>query len=341
MRYRMLGRTGLRVSELGFGCGNVGGLMVAGTHEQQLGAVRHALDLGINYFDTARAYGEGKSETHLGRVLDEIGEEVILSTKIRLEQDALQDIAAAAAAQVEQGLARLGRESVDLIQLHTRLATRRESGRFAMTPDEVLGPGGVIEAFKRLRDGNRVRFFGFTGLGDVEAIHALVDSGEFHSFQAYYNLLNPSAGQAVPDGFSALDYGRVIDRAAARGMGVVVIRVLAAGVLSATPESGGGTSREPLSAGSDYERDVARARKLAFLKDHGLESLPQAAIRFALMKPEVSTVLVGFSNNAQIDEAAACSGAGPLPEAAVAGLRDIWDRDIEKPPVAAGAVERG
>ena len=328
MQYRMLGNTGLRVSEIGFGCGNVGGLMVGGSHEDQLGAVRHALDLGINYFDTARAYGEGKSETHLGRVLDEVGEEVVLSTKIRLESDALQDIAAAAVAHAEQGLARLGRNSVNLMQLHTRLVKSRESGRFAMTPDEVLGPGGVIEAFKRLRDQGRVGFFGFTGLGDVEAIDALVDSGEFDSFQAYYNLLNPSAGQAVPEGFSALDYGRVIDRAAARGMGVVVIRVLAAGVLSPTPESGGGTSREPLSEGSDYELDVARAHKVAFLKDHGLESLPQAAIRFALMKPEVSTVLVGFSNNAQIDEAVACSGADPLPEAAIAELREMWDTDF-------------
>lgn len=328
MQYRMLGSTGLRVSEIGFGCGNVGGLMTRDGHDEQLGAVKHALSLGINYFDTARAYGEGRSETNLGRVLDEAGEEVILSTKIRLEADALQDIAAAAAVEVEQGLARLGRASVHLIQLHTRLATRRESGRFAMTPEEVLGPGGVIEAFKRLRDQGRVGHFGFTGLGEVEAIHALVDSGEFHSFQAYYNLLNPSAGQPVPQGFSALDYRQVIDQAAARGMGVVVIRVLAAGVLSPTPEAGGGTSREPLSAGSDYERDVARAHKLGFLKDHGLESLPRAAIRFALVKPEVSTVLVGFSNNAQIDEAVACSGAGPLPEEAMAGLLDIWDRDF-------------
>ncbi len=328
MQYRTLGKTGLRVSEIGFGCGNVGGLMVSGSHREQRDAVRHALDLGINYFDTARAYGEGRSETNLGRVLDEIGEEVVLSTKIRLESDALQDIGAATVTQVEQGLARLGRDSVDLIHLHTRLANRRESGRFAMTPYEVLGPGGVIEAFKRLRDQGRVGFFGFTGLGDVEAIHALVDSGEFHSFQAYYNLLNPSAGQPVPDGFSALDYGRVIDRAAAQGMGVVVIRVLAAGVLSATPESGGGTSREPLSAGSDHGLDVARAYKLAFLKDHGLGSLPQAAIRFALMKIEVGTVLVGFSNNEQIDEAVECSGASPLPEPAMAALREVWDKDF-------------
>ena len=328
MQYRMLGRTGLRVSEIGFGCGNVGGLMTRDGHDEQLDAVRHALSLGINYFDTARAYGEGKSETNLGRVLDEIGEEIVLSTKVRLESDALGDIASATVAHADQGLARLGRDSVDLMQLHTRLVNRREDGRFGMTPAEVLGPGGVIEGFKRLRDRGRVGFFGFTGLGDVEAIDALVEGGEFDSFQAYYNLLNPSAGRSVPDGFSALDYRRVIDRAAAQGMGVVVIRVLAAGVLSPTPESGGGTSREPLSAGSDYERDVARAHKLGFLKDHGLESLPQAAIRFALMKREVCTVLVGFSNNTQIDEAAACSGANPLPEMAMAALREMWDRDF-------------
>ena len=328
MQYRMLGRTGLRVSEIGFGCGNVGGLMTRDGHDEQLHAVRRALSLGINYFDTARAYGEGKSETNLGRVLDEIGEEIVLSTKVRLESDALGDIASATVAHADQGLARLGRGSVDLMQLHTRLVNRREDGRFGMTPAEVLGPGGVIEGFKRLRDRGRVGFFGFTGLGDVEAIEALADSGEFDSFQAYYNLLNPSAGQSVPAGFSALNYRRVIDRAAAEGMGVVVIRVLAAGVLSPTPESGGGTSREPLSAGSDYERDVARAHKLAFLADHGLESLPQAAMRFALMKPEVGTVLVGFSNNAQIDEAVSCSGAGPLPEGAMAGLREIWDSDF-------------
>lgn len=328
MNYRTLGKTGLRVSEIGFGCGNVGGLMVRGQQDEQVSAVRHALDLGINYFDTARAYGEGKSETNLGRVLREIGAEIKVSTKIRLEADALADVASAARTQVEEGLGRLGRDSVDLIQLHTRLVVARGSGRFAMTPQEVLGPGGVLEAFKSLRDEGRVGFFGFTGLGEPEAIHALIDSGEFHSVQAYYNLLNPSAGQPVPPTFDALDYGRVIDRAAEKGMGVVVIRVLAAGVLSAEPEKGGGSSSEPLSAGSDQERDVARARALLRLNDEGLDPFPRAAMRFALMKEEVSTVLVGFSNNAQVDEAVACSGAGPLSQGTMTRLREMWDTNF-------------
>lgn len=328
MQYRTLGTTGVRISEIGFGCGNVGGLMVRGGRDDQIAAVRYALDQGINYFDTAQAYGEGKSETNLGAALREIGAPVILSTKIRLGPESLSDIRGATKIAAEQGLQRLGRESVDLLQLHTRLAMSRKEGRFAMTPEEVLSPGGVLEGFKSLRREGRVKFFGFTGLGEPEAIHTLIDSGEFHSVQAYYNLLNPSAGQPVTADFSALDYGLLIDRAAAKGMGVVVIRVLAAGVLSPQPEKGGGSSREPLSPGSDYELDVARARKLLALSDEDLASLPRAAIRFALMKQEVSTVLVGFSNKAQIDEAVASSEAEPLRDSTLLRLRELWNKNF-------------
>jgi len=328
MRYRTLGRTGLRISEIGFGCGNVGGLMIRARHEEQLQAVRRALDLGINYFDTAAGYGDGKSETNLGKVLEEIGTEVTLATKVRLGPEALAHLKAATIASVEQSLERLRKKSVDLIQLHTRVALQRGGKRFSLTPAEVLGPAGVVEGFKRLRDQGKARYFGFSGLGDPEALHALVDSEEFDSVQAYYNLLNPSAGQPVPPGFSALDYGRLIDRASARGMGLVVIRVLAAGALTATPEAGGGSSPEPLSPGSDYALDVTRARQLGFLLGGDVKTLTQAALRFALMKPQLSTVLAGFSNLDQIEEAAACSGAGGLSQGALARLRQLWDTDF-------------
>jgi len=66
VEYRTLGRTGIRVPAVGFGCGNVGGLMIRGTHDVQVHAVQHAIGLGIDYFDTAAAYGDGQSETHLG-----------------------------------------------------------------------------------------------------------------------------------------------------------------------------------------------------------------------------------------------------------------------------------
>jgi len=329
MRYRTLGSTGLKISEIGFGCGNNAVLMVKAPHEEQVAAVRHALDQGINFFDTAFAYGLGKSEENLGRILNELRAKPAISTKIRLAADAAGDIKAATIHAIEAGLDRLGRERVDFVQLHTRVTEERGVGkRFSLAPGDVLGQGGVVEGFKAMRDRGRVGFFGFSGLGDPKALHELVDSGEFHGFQCYYNLLNPSAGQAVPPGFSALDYGRILDRAAAKGMGAFVIRVLAAGALTSTPDAGGGSSPEPLSPGSDYSLDLQRAEKVKSALGVNGKGLTQAAIRFGLMNPKISTVLVGFSNTSHIDEAVACSGAGGLPNEALARLRKLWDTDF-------------
>jgi aryl-alcohol dehydrogenase-like predicted oxidoreductase len=329
MQYRTVGKTGIKVSEIGFGCGNNAVLMVKAPYEDQRQAVRHALDLGINFFDTAFAYGLGKSEENLGRILNELGANPVVSTKIRLESDAVGDVGAATIRAVEAGLKRLNRDRVDFIQLHTRVTLERGAGkRFSLTPQDVLGTKGVVQGFKTMRDRGKVGYFGFSGLGEVTALHQLIDSGEFHGFQAYYNLLNPSAGQPVPQGFSALDYRRIIDRAAANGMGAFVIRVLAAGALTSDPSPGGGSSPEPLSPGSDYPLDVQRAEKVKAALGLDGKSLAQAAIRFGLMKSEVSTVLVGFSNTAHIDEAVACSGAAALSDNEVARVRKLWETDF-------------
>jgi aryl-alcohol dehydrogenase-like predicted oxidoreductase len=305
--------------------------MVKASYEDQLQAVRHALDLGINYFDTAFAYGLGKSEENLGRILNQLKTPAVISTKIRLDADALTDLKAATQREVEAGLRRLQRDSVDLIQLHTRVVTGRQPDqRFGMTPGEILGRSGVLEGLKAMRDKGKVGYFGFTGLGDPAALHEVVDSGAFHSFQAYYNLLNPSAGHPVAPGFSALDYGLLIDRAAARGMGVAVIRVLAAGALTSNPGAGGGSTPEPLSKGSEYSLDVQRAEKLKAALALDGKGLTQAAIRFGLMNPKVSTVLVGFSNTAHIDEAVACSGAPPLSDEEMAKIEKLWQSDFAR-----------
>jgi L-galactose dehydrogenase/L-glyceraldehyde 3-phosphate reductase len=315
----------MSVSEIGFGCGCVGGLMVRGSPEEQAAAVARALELGINLFDTAAAYGDGTSETNLGRVLRELSAEVVLATKVRLSPDA-QSLKAATVTAVEASLNRLGRSYVDLIQIHNRIAPSRATWPQALTPEQVLGPGGVLEGFEALRREGKVRFFGFSGLGEPSAIHHLVDSGRFHTVQVYYNLLNPSAAYPVPPTFSAQDYQRLMDRASAEGMGVAAIRVLAAGALSTTPEAGGGSrSSTPLSLGSEYARDVERARGLGFLVRDDIHRTSQAALRFALMNPAASTALLGFSTPQQIDEAAACAGAGPLPERALEQLHHLWE----------------
>ena len=329
MQYRTIGQTGVRVSEIGFGCGNNAVLMVKAPYEEQVKVVRRALDSGINFFDTAFAYGLGKSEENLGRILNDLGANPVISTKIRLDADALGDIKTATVRAVEAGLNRLGRERVDFVQLHTRVTLARGMGkRFSLSPSDVLGANGVIDGLKVMRERGKVGYFGFSGLGDPKALHELVESGEFHGFQCYYNLLNPSAGRAVPAAFGAQDYGLILDRAAAKGMGAFVIRILAAGALTSDPGAGGGSSPEPLSPGSDYPLDLQRAERVKTALNVAGKNLTQAAIRFGLMNQKVSTVLVGFSNTTHVDEAVACSGMPRLSDEQIGKLRKLWDSDF-------------
>src|SRR5256712_13747067 len=97
MEYRTLGRTGLKVSALGFGCGNVGGLMVRGAPADRERAVARAVEMGINYFDTAPSYGDTLSETNLGLVLKSLRPNVLVGTKFRIDESDLEDIPGAIA----------------------------------------------------------------------------------------------------------------------------------------------------------------------------------------------------------------------------------------------------
>ncbi|MFC1947661.1 aldo/keto reductase [Chloroflexota bacterium] len=333
MEYRTLGKTGLRVSEIGFGCGNVGGLMVRGTEQEQLEAVELALQLGINYFDTAPAYGNGQSEINLGKVLKQIKEDVFVATKIGIGIEDSKDIKSCVRKSLETSLNRLGRDYVDVFQLHTPISAEAGSSgqNWRLSLEQVLGTNGVAEAFESVRSEGLVRFPGFTGLGDTDALHEVIKSGCFDLVQSYFNLLNPSAGIAVPPGFAGQDFRQLINVAEDNNMGVVIIRVMAGGALGgsaartgyAAPSIGGG-----LTPGSEYKDDEARAGKLEFLLGGDLNSMPQAAVRFALDNPNLSTVLVGYSNNTQITEAAACSGMEPIPESMLERLTRLWDADF-------------
>lgn len=325
MNLRALGRTGLKVSQIGFGCGNVGGLLIRGEPEDRTRVVARAIDLGINYFDTAPSYGDGLSERNLGRVLKELGAEVYLGTKVGLAAEDMKSIKSSVIRSVEESLNRLGREYVDLIQLHNRVSRQRNLAQRSLAVEDVLGE--VVEAFKSLQAQGKSRFYGITGLGETEALHRVIDTGALHTLQACYNLLNPSAGVQVPSEFKYQDFGRIIDRAAQQETGVIVIRVLAAGALSGVEE------RHPVAAplvapiGSDvdYGEDLKRARGFRFLMKEGyVEDLVEAALRFALNKREISTVLVGISSLEQLEKAVTYCSKGPLPPEALGRLPKIW-----------------
>lgn len=330
MEYRTLGKTGLRVSVLGFGCGNVGGLIIRAEPRTRVRAVARAIEAGINYFDTAAMYGNGQSEQHLGQVLDELKPDVYVGTKVRLAPGEMGDIRGAIQRSVEASLRRLGRDSVDLIQLHNHIVQRRTpggEGETALTAQEVMEE--VITAFRQLQAEGKVRFYGITGLGDTAALHAVIDTTLLHTVQVCYNLLNPSAGTAVPRGFPGQDFGRLLDRAVAQGMGTIGIRVLAAGALSGQEERHpiAVPSVTPIGTGPDYRTDVQRTRALAFLVAEGYaRDLIEAALRFAWSNAALTTALAGFSSLDHLEHALAAQARGGLPAEALERLTQVWEQ---------------
>ena len=319
----------MNVSEMGFGCGNVGGLMIRGEPGAQVRAAARAMELGINYFDTASSYGNGQSETNLGRVLNELGAEVYVGTKYRLEPQDAADVKGGVVRSVEASLKRMGREQVDLIQLHNHVSPRRDLDEGSLGVEDVLGE--VVEATETLRSQGKVRFWGLTGVGVTEALHRVVDSGALYTVQSVYNLLNPSAGVEVPPQFDMPDFGRLIDRAAAAEMGVIAIRVLAAGALSGVEERHpvAVPSVAPIGSGRDYGQDLGRAASFRFLEREGYaDDLVEASLRFALSKEGVSTVLVGYSDLDHLEKAVEYAAKGPLPPEALARLPGVWSQFV-------------
>ena len=333
MNYRTMGRTGLNVSEVGFGCGNIGGLMIRGSHEEQIEAVELALNLGFNYFDTAPSYGDGRSEANLGKVLSELDPNIVLASKVGLSLEQLDDIPDAIERSVEASLNRLQRDYVDVLQLHTKIALRRDSSEWprALSIQDVLGENGVADSFDSLRKQGKARFIGFTGMGETIALHQMIESKRFDVVQTYFNLLNPSAGYQVSDGFSGYNFKQLINKASEGGMGVAAIRVMAGGAVGGDGSRKGYASplvSGPMVPGGEYEKDLTRSSRLDFLVQGEIRSIPQAALKFVLMHSGVSIALVGFSNLSQIKEAAETTKLNSIPQSHIIKLQDLRSQSI-------------
>lgn len=317
MRYRPLGRTGLEVSEVGFGCGGIGGLFVRGTPAEQRAAVEAAVAGGITYFDTAALYGNGQSEENLGRVLGELGIEATVGTKISLAPEEVSSAETVVSEKLAQGLRRLRRERVDVCTLHGRVGTSGGPSSGALTADEVCGP--VADGLRRAVAAGLAGAIGFTALGETAAIHRVISSGAFDYAQCYFNVLNPSAARPGTAPPGAQDFDGAIARCAEAAMGVMAIRVLGAGAVGATPARHrlAGDPGGPL-AGDGYASDLARAQRLgAVSAELEVESPFELALR-ATLAQDVSTALVGFSDVAQVEAALRWQARGPLSESELA-----------------------
>ena len=319
MQQRPLGTTGLTVSALtvsalGYGAGNVGGLMVRGTHEQQVAAVKRALDAGITYFDTAPLYGYGLSDQHLGAVLTELAAwgRVAVGTKVRLSADDLRDPAAAVRKSITESLRRLGRDSVDLLQLHNNIRATSNAANPGLGPDDLAVAADAIQAVVKQ---GLAAHAGFTGVGDTEPLHGAAASGRFETMQSYFNAINPSAGHAGASG-GAQDQASVIDVAAKAGLGIIAIRVMAGGAMT------GQEVRAPLASlglgsamlqGNTMEADIAAAAsRNALARELGLESALELSLRLVISHSGVSTALVGYSDMQQLDSAIGWAERGAL-----------------------------
>jgi aryl-alcohol dehydrogenase-like predicted oxidoreductase len=314
MQQRPLGSTGLTVSALGFGCGAVGGLMVGGDATEQRQAVSRALDVGITYFDTAASYGNGLSEQHLGQVMRELGawSRVVVGTKFRLRSEDMADPAAAVRASIEASLKRLGRDDVDVLHLHNPIALSAAPGSQSLGMGTALHE--VARALQEVVAAGLARHAGFTGLGDAAALREVVLAEPFETVQTYFNVLNPSAGFTGHTG-GQQDFEGLIDSAARAGRGVIVIRLLAAGAAAVVPvrATNAGDPGGNLVSGGSYASDLSHAERFSTLaRELGLEGPVELAIRFGLSKPGVSTVLVGYSNLAHLEDAIRFAERGPL-----------------------------
>jgi L-galactose dehydrogenase/L-glyceraldehyde 3-phosphate reductase len=167
--------------------------MVRGAAADQRQAVSRALDAGVTYFDTAALYGNGASEENLGRVMRELGTwpRVVVGTKVRLPPGEPGWASGAVRASLEASLRRLGRTDVDVFHLHNPVGLVATDGGF-LDLETVLGE--VALALEEVKTAGLARHVGFTGLGDSTAVRQVLMSEPFETVQAYFNVLNPSAG---------------------------------------------------------------------------------------------------------------------------------------------------
>jgi aryl-alcohol dehydrogenase-like predicted oxidoreductase len=323
MRYRTFGRTGLQVSELVFGGGWVGGVLIHQDDDTKLATLRRAMDAGINWIDTAAAYGKGQSEQALGWLLKEIPNSPYLSTKVILDTEQLDDIRGQVERSLHESLQRLDRDSVDLLLLHNPIQPQAVGG--AVSPAHVLGARGVADALERARAQGLTRYIGMTALGDVTSCQQVIGSGRFDAAQVYYNLLNPSAARDMPPQWSGHDFRGLMAACKAQGTAVMAIRVFAAGVLASDERHG----REVvITHNADLVLEARRARAVfaALGNAHGTRA--QIALRYVLSNPDIGCAIIGLAEPAHLEEALAGEALGPLPQAALDALEELYRTDF-------------
>jgi aryl-alcohol dehydrogenase-like predicted oxidoreductase len=312
MRYRTLGKTGLQVSELG-----MGGLFVSSfgaAREEGCRAVRRALELGVNYVDTAPGYLD--SEEVLGVALDGVEQPYVLSTKLggrpqpfdAQDKDALRR-------SVETSLRLLGRDHIDILMIHEP----DRPGQYDWFPDWEHFHGPVCELLDELKQESVIRFTGLGGTTAYTLAHILATGAYDVVLTAFnYSLLWREATIAV------------LPEAKKQGMGVIVGSPLQQGALARCYV-------DEVKHGARWLSPPRRAqfkRLYALVADLDI-SLPELALRFVLSNPDVSMTLMGARSVVEVEQNVQSVEKGPLPQDVLDELQEIADmvpfRPFEEP----------
>ena len=234
MRKTFFGRTGLEISELAFGGGVTGGILINPDEATRYSALRRAVAAGINWIDTAPIYGNGASEETIGRHLEALSPRPHVSTKVRLEAERHGRHRRRHRAQPGAEPQAVADPIGSRCSSCTITSAQGVGERLALTPAQVLGRGGVADTFDRLKEQGLIQASGMTAAGDTMACLEVINSGRFDAAQVYYNAINPSAAwRRVPPGWrGGQDFCGILAACFHQNMGVLNIRVWAGGVLA-------------------------------------------------------------------------------------------------------------
>jgi aryl-alcohol dehydrogenase-like predicted oxidoreductase len=319
---RQLGRTGRQVSVVGLGCWQLGGDWGAVSEDDALDVLRAALDAGVTFLDTADAYGDGRSEQLIGRLLRERPDaDVLVATKLGRRADphvAEAYTPDAIRGWLDRSRRNLGVERIDLVQLHC-------------PPTPVYSDDRVFDALDTLVDEGVLAAYGVS----VETVdEALTSIARPHvaSVQIVFNV------------FRQKPLEQVLPAAAEAGVGIIARVPLASGLLSGKYDEhttfGADDHRSfnrhgesfdvgETFAGVPYDVGVRAARDVAALTPPGATTT-QLALRWILDQPGVSTVIPGARNATQAAHNAAAAQLAPLGDEARAALRERYDREIRE-----------
>ena len=320
MDYRNLGETGMRVSEISLGTWAFGGEWGEVSDEDSYVSLNRAVDLGVNFLDTADVYGDGRSERLIGRLLeDRPNEQIFVATKAgrRLDPHTAEGYDHEhLSAFVERSLENLGVEAIDLLQLHC-------------PPTETYRRDSTFEALDRLQQDGKIKNYGVSVERVEEARMALSYPG-VKTVQIIFNIFR----QKPAEEFFPL--------AEERNVGVLARVPLASGLLSGrmsadrefAPDDHRNFNREGEAfdkgetfSGVPFEKGIEAAEELKGLVPEGY-TLAQLALRWILMHPAVSCAIPGAKRPQQVEDNLAAAQMPPLSDETMQRIREIYDRHV-------------